>query len=113
MTALLVALAGAIGGAGRLVLDGMIPRPRGFPWGTAIVNVVGSFALGLLVGAGPSDMWLTVVGTGLLGGFTTFSTATLELVRLLEAGRHRTALAYGAGWLVVCVAAASAGLALT
>lgn len=113
MTALLVALAGGIGAACRFVLDGFVPRPHGFPWGTALVNVIGSFALGLLVGSAAGPSWVTIAGTGLLGGFTTFSTASVELLRLIEARRYRIALAYGGGSIAVCLAAATAGLALT
>ncbi len=62
---------------------------REFPFGTLVINVTGSFVLGLLTGSalhhGVSATWLTVVGTGLIGAYTTFSTFTFDTVRLAEA----------------------------
>ena len=61
-----------------------------FPFGTMVINLTGSFVLGLLTGSalhhGVSSTWLTVVGTGLIGAYTTFSTFTFDTVRLAEAG---------------------------
>ncbi|WP_028473154.1 fluoride efflux transporter CrcB [Nocardioides alkalitolerans] len=113
-----VALAGG-GGAGlRFVVDGAV-RARlgdGFPWGTWLVNLSGSFALGLMTGLAastllPDDLGL-VLGTGLLGGYTTFSTAAVDTVLLAREGRHAAALLNGVGMLVVAVVAAAAGYAL-
>ena len=60
----------------------------GFPWGTLCVNVVGSFAMGLLIGAmarhGGTDNLRLFLGVGLLGGFTTFSAFSMDAIRLLE-----------------------------
>ncbi|MET4051961.1 CrcB protein [Frigoribacterium sp. PvP054] len=111
-----VAAAGGVGAALRFVVDGLVKDRLGssHPWGTTVVNVSGSFALGLLTGlalqgvVGPE--WKAVLGTGLLGGYTTFSTASVETVRLLAAGRRGAAVANGLGMLVVCVAVASLGL---
>ena len=114
MTALLLALAGGLGAATRLVVDGLVrQRVRvDFPWATVIINLTGSFLLGLLVGVDPGGRWHDVAGTGFLGGYTTFSTASLETAGLLL-GRHPVAaMANGLGVLVVCVAGASAGYAL-
>jgi CrcB protein len=76
--------------------------------------VSGSFALGLLTGlalqAVVAPEWTAVLGTGLLGGYTTFSTASVETVRLLAAGRRGAAVANGLGMLVACVGVASLGL---
>lgn len=89
----------------------------GFPWSTLMVNVLGAFALGVLLaaclerGVGP-PLLLPVVGVGLLGGFTTFSTFALEAVALVEAGRLTHAAAYVGLTNVVGLAAAVAGLAL-
>ena len=87
-----------------------------WPWGTALINVSGSLLLGLLTGLGtrglPSDAVL-VLGTGLLGGWTTFSTASVETVRLLQQGRAAASLGYGLGVLVLSIAAALLGLALS
>lgn len=116
---LVLALAGGLGAVCRFVLDGVITAraPRaGLPLGTIVVNVTGSFALGLLTGLAASTWlpaeWLLVVGTGFLGGYTTFSTASFETVRLLQERRHRAALANGLGVLVLATAAAALGLLL-
>jgi CrcB protein len=85
----------------------------GFPFGTFIVNVVGSFAMGLLAGffayrAGVPQHVRLFLTTGILGGFTTFSTFSLDAALLIE--RHNYGLA--AGYVVGSVAAALAGLFL-
>lgn len=112
----LVALAGGAGAAARFVVDGIVrARTRGdYPLGTMVVNVTGSLLLGVLTGLGlahlASDQVVLVVGTGLLGGYTTFSTASVETVRLLQAGRYAASLVASLGMLVATVAAAGAGL---
>lgn len=74
MTAVLFVLGAGVGAAVRHQVGQF-----GWGWiGTLIVNVVGSFALGLLIGGAPSDAALTVVGTGTLGSLTTFSMFALE-----------------------------------
>lgn len=78
-----------------------------WPWGTLGVNVLGSFALGLLVGSG--DALITTLGIGGLGSLTTLSTLAVELTEL---GRKR-AVAYGAVSLALGLAAATAGLAVS
>ena len=70
-----------------------------FPWATLVVNVVGSLAMGLLAGwlarhGSASETWRLLVGVGLLGGFTTFSAFSLELMLLIERGQGATAFAY-------------------
>lgn len=114
----LVALAGGAGAALRFAVDSAVQRllPSPLPLGTVLINLTGSFALGLvtgLVGGGilHPDV-LAIVGSGLLGGYTTFSTASLETVRLIQRGRIRAGLVIGLGVVVVGVAAASAGLLL-
>ncbi|MFC8192609.1 fluoride efflux transporter CrcB [Cellulomonas sp. NPDC057328] len=118
MTVLLLALAGGLGAAARFVVDGLVRgRVRtSFPWGTVLVNVSGSLLLGVLTGAaaegavGPTA--LVLAGTGFCGGFTTFSTATVETVRMAQDGEVRRAVLNAGGTLATCVAAAAAGLAL-
>src|SRR5437764_9985730 len=85
---LAVAAAAAVGAPARYLLDvWVIERTGGvFPWGTFAVNVIGSFALGLLAAA-PSTA-RTVVGDGICGAFTTFSTLSYETVRLAEDGSY-------------------------
>lgn len=116
---LAVALAGGIGSAARLVVDGVARSlfPVRWPIGTALINVSGSLLLGVVVGlalSGAVDpQWRAVLGTGVLGGFTTFSTASVETVRLLLARRWIAGLAYGLGTGTLAFTGAAAGLALT
>ena len=117
VTALLICIAGGIGAALRLVLDGLI-RARTqstYPVGTTVINVTGSILLGLLTGLASSHLvthqWQLVVGTGLLGGYTTFSTASFETVRLIEDRRYIAAAFNAFGMLVACVAASAVGFA--
>jgi CrcB protein len=112
---LLVALGvGAVGGLGaiaRFVLDDAVEGRLGgvFPYGTLVVNVSGSFALGALVGAALGGDAFSVAGTGFIGAFTTFSTWALESHRLAEDGELGLGLANVAVSLVLGVAAAWAG----
>ncbi|GAA4752524.1 hypothetical protein GCM10025783_26690 [Amnibacterium soli] len=113
----LLAVAGGLGAVLRFALDGAVRQAVGsrWPWGTALINVSGSFLLGLLTalaGHGLPPGLLPVLGTGLLGGYTTFSTASVETVRLIQQGRAAASLVYGLGVLVASVAAALLGLAL-
>jgi len=92
---LLVAAMGAVGSLLRFRLDALVQTRAGsaFPVGTLAVNVLGSFCLGLLTGLAVTGDELLVLGTGLLGSFTTFSTWMLEAERLAEEGESRLALA--------------------
>jgi CrcB protein len=119
VTVLLVVAVGLAGGAGavaRLVLDGLLrARVRiAFPLGTTVINVTGSFLLGLVTGLavahGLPAEWRAVLGTGFLGGYTTFSTASFETVRLAQQRRYRAALLNGVGMLGLALAAAGLGL---
>ena len=112
-----VALAGGLGAVARLVVDGEFRRRMGdgFPWGIVVVNLLGSLLLGLVTGvtAGgllPAGVHL-VVGGGFLGGFTTFSTAAAETVRLALDHRPAAAVANGLAQLVAAVLVAGVGLA--
>lgn len=115
MTALLVALAGGLGAATRFVVDAAVTRrnPTRFPLGTLVINVTGSLLLGLLVGWAPGraegDL-VAIAGTGFLGGYTTFSTASVEAFRLVRTERRWAAAAYAAGTMLASVAAAGVGL---
>ena len=112
------AVAAAIGAPARFVVDGFVrDRTDGtFPWGTFVVNVSGCLLLGILTGLGLyhdlSPTTRTVLGTGGLGAYTTFSTLTFETVRLAEEGSVGAAAGNAAGSFVVGLAAAAAGLAL-
>jgi CrcB protein len=117
-TALLICLAGGIGAALRFVIDGLIrARVRStYPVATALINLTGSLLLGLITGLATSGLlapqWQLVVGTGLLGGYTTFSTASFETVRLLEDHRYVAAALNGLGMLIVGTAAAALGFGI-
>ena len=117
VTVVLLSLAGALGAVGRLVVDGAARArwPR-FPAGLLLVNVTGSLLLGLVTGlvlfhGAAADLRL-VVGTGFCGGWTTFSTASVDTVRLLQERRPVAAALNGAGSLALTVLAGAAGLAL-
>lgn len=113
MLAALIAAGGA--GAGiRYVLDVLLTRGRrdAFPVGILVINVTGSGLLGLLTGMGSivAPDWLAVLGVGLLGGYTTFSTVSVDSVRLAHRGRRDWAVVNLAGTLVAAVLAAAIGL---
>ena len=112
-------VASGTGAPARYLLDGWVQdRTRGaFPWGTFTVNVTGCLALGVVAGLGlHHDLGATartVLGTGGLGAFTTFSTFTFETVRLAEEGAADQAVRNVGANLLGGLAAVSAGLALT
>ncbi len=113
-----VCLAGAVGAPTRYLLDGLVGDHTSgrFPWGTFVINMSGSFALGLLTGLAlyhgfPATPKI-ILGTGFCGAYTTFSTWTFETVRLLEEGSTRQAGLNAAASLVLGLVAAAAGLAL-
>ena len=118
VTILLLGLAGGLGAGTRFVVDGLI-RSRlrtALPVATIAINVTGSFLLGLVAGAvivhaAPPELQ-AIAGTGFLGGYTTFSTASFETVRLVQSRRTGLALLNGIGTAVAAIAAAAAGLAL-
>ncbi|HEY2771448.1 MAG TPA: fluoride efflux transporter CrcB [Solirubrobacteraceae bacterium] len=86
-----VGLVGGIGAIARFALDGAVSRRvgRDFPFGTLAVNLSGAFALGVAAGAVTGANAYRVIGTGLIGAFTTFSTWTFESHRLGEDGELR------------------------
>jgi CrcB protein len=111
-----LSIAGGIGASTRFLFDGAI-RSRitvGYPLGTTIINVSGSFLLGLVAGLALGEVvnpqWQLIVGTGFLGGYTTFSTASFETIRLAQERRYGAALTNGLGMLIGAVAAAGLGL---
>jgi CrcB protein len=108
---ILVAVAGGLGASLRLVIDGVVRSLAGtrLPWGTLLINVLGSAGLGVLWGCGAGAQTVSVLGTGLLGGFTTFSTASFESAALVLDKRWTVAILYAVGTLVLSVAAAALG----
>jgi CrcB protein len=111
-------VAGGLGAPARYLLDGWVQERTGgaFPWGTFAVNISGCLSLGLLTGLGLyhglSPVTRTVIGTGGLGAYTTFSTVTFETVRLAEEGAANKAVRNAGANLVVGFAAAAVGLAI-
>ncbi len=91
ITALLVVLCGGAGAAARFLVDGVVQSRRlgEFPFGTLVVNLTGSFVLGLLAGLNASADALLVIGTATIGSYTTFSTWMLEIHRPAEDGERR------------------------
>jgi len=114
-----VAIAGAIGAPARFVVERVIRGrwPADWPWGTFVVNVSGSLALGVVVGLvlaqGVDPDVRTIAGTGFLGAYTTFSTYAYETVRVGTVPRRGLAVTYAFGSALASVAAAACGLALT
>src|SRR5438067_9683804 len=113
------AVAAGAGAPARYLIDGWVQDRTGgaFPWGTFVVNVSGCLALGLVTGLGLYHglgvTSRTAVGTGGIGAYTTFSTFTFETVRLAEEGALDEALRNAAASVLVGLAAAAAGLAIT
>ncbi|MEU1971877.1 CrcB family protein [Microbacterium sp. NPDC019599] len=114
MLFLVVAGAGGLGAGLRYAIDAIVMRGRRgvFPLGILIVNVTGSLALGVLTGLGSAieDGWATAIGVGLLGGYTTFSTVSVETVLLGRGGRRDWAWVNLLGTLGLAVAAAALGI---
>lgn len=109
---LAAALAGGLGAVLRYLVDLGVARFAGrrFPWGILLVNLSGSFALGVVTTALPDAVFL--VGAGLLGGFTTFSTAMLDTVALWRDGERPASVFNAVGMLLLGLVAAGAGLAV-
>jgi len=115
----MVLLGGAIGAPLRYLTDLIVQSRHDsvFPWGTFTVNMVGSLVLGitaaLVVGLTPPSWVLALVGTGLCGAFTTFSTFGFETVRLLEEGSVLTAVLNSVASLAVGLVACAGGFTAT
>ncbi|MGE7205174.1 fluoride efflux transporter CrcB [Sphingomonas sp. NPDC019816] len=116
---LLVMLGGALGAGarhltGRFMLQALGP---GFPYGTLTVNWVGGLLMGVLAGAmartGGAEGWRLFIGVGVLGGFTTFSSFSLDAITLIERGQVTVAIGYIALSLLGSLAALWAGLSIT
>ncbi len=119
MSLFYVALGGAIGSALRYLTNLTALRlfGAGFAWGTATVNVVGSFVVGALAvvmagRAGADGKWVAFLLTGILGGFATFSAFSLDAVRLVEQGRAASAVYSIGGSVALSIAALMLGMTL-
>lgn len=112
MSWLLVAVGAAVGAPLRYLVDSAVQRVAGgdLPYGTLAVNVTGSLAVGVLVGSGIGSSWFALLGTGLCGGFTTYSAYAYETVALARDRRSGFGLLYALGSLALGLAAALGGL---
>jgi CrcB protein len=117
---LFVALGGAVGSVSRYVLNDRVRAVLGTGWPSGIftINVLGGFLMGCLVGVlalrGGADQekWRVLVGVGVLGGFTTFSSFSLDVALMIERKAYGQAAAYSLASVLVSVAALFAGLML-
>jgi CrcB protein len=110
--AYLVGTGGAIGAVLRYLVADLVVRwqgPTRFPTSTLVVNVIGSFVLGVVLFSGYGEETTLLVGTGACGAFTTYSSFSVQTVRLWEDGRRGLAVLNAVGNFVVC--AAGVGLA--
>lgn len=114
-----VAVGGVVGAEARYGLAVALPHaPGAWPWSTLVANVTGCLLIGVLMvlvteRLRPHPLMRPLLGVGVLGGYTTFSTYTVDVLAGLGAGRPGPALLYLAVTPVVAVAAAAAGIAVT
>lgn len=113
---LLVMLGGAVGSGARYLVGrgAVLWLGTGYPWGTLAVNLVGGLAMGLLAGSltrlgEGGETWRILIGVGLLGGFTTFSAFSLDVVAMLQRGDWGLAIGYISASVIGSVAAVAAG----
>jgi CrcB protein len=119
MSYLLVFFGGGLGATLRHLINVTCARclGPGFPWGTFIINITGSTAMGLIAGylafkGEASQPWRLFLMTGILGGYTTFSAYSLDAALLYERGELASAALYVVGSVVLSIAGLFAGLAL-
>jgi len=117
---LLVALGGAIGSVARYLTNNQVRAMLGTGWPSGIftINVLGGFLMGCLVsvlafrGGADQEKWRVLIGVGVLGGFTTFSSFSLDVALMIERRAYGQAAAYSLASVVVSVAALFAGMML-
>ncbi len=117
---LLISLAGGVGAVVRFVLDAAVQYRQArrssaeeFPWGLWLVNISGSLVIGFIAGLVSAQnsvpAWASIVMTGFLGGYTTFSSASYDTVRLLREGRLFAGICNGFAMLVAALVMVSFG----
>ena len=115
-TLAVVSIGGVLGALTRYGLQSAFPSPSdGFGWATFAINVSGCLLIGMVIVFATESSWAhpllrPFLATGVLGGYTTFSTYVVGMQRELSAGAPRTALAYGAATAIAALAAAWAGM---
>lgn len=117
---LIVSLGSAVGGAARFWVSGLVASRVGetFPWGTILINILGSAIIGALAAFGDSARvglsaeWRNFLMVGICGGFTTFSSFSLQTLRLVQDGDWLRAGANVLVSVVLCLIAVSAGYSL-
>lgn len=117
----LVGVGGMIGTAARHLVAAAVPAAGGLPLGILGINLIGAFLLGWLLEAltrsGPDTGrrfgWRLFAGTGLLGGFTTYSALSVDTVLLIEAGRYGEAALYALGTLLLGLICSALGVAVS
>lgn len=114
-----IAAGGALGAAARYEVSTVLPhRTDGVPWATLLINLSGCLLIGVLMVL-ITDVWVAhrlvrpFLGVGVLGGYTTFSTYTVETLRLVEVGRPVLALTYLVVTAVAALVAVQVGVCLT
>lgn len=119
MNLLYVALGGAVGSAGRYLVMSLMGRWFGptFPYGTLTVNIIGSILMGVLIGwlakmSAGNEALRVFIAVGVLGGFTTFSAFSLDVVTLYDRGAHMAVLLYIVASIVLSVVGLFAGMAV-
>ena len=117
---LAVAIGGALGALSRYWVVAVVSRllERSFPYGTLVVNIAGSFFIGIcyvliVERLNVATEWQAVIMVGFIGAFTTFSTFSLEALVLIQEGRVPVALVYIFSSVIVCILAVAAGMWLT
>jgi CrcB protein len=115
----LICLGGAFGTGARYLLGGVVARWAGpdFPYGTLLINVLGSFLIGVVQQVGLTSLLIPdtlrlVLAVGVMGGFTTYSSFSYETIRLLEAGSWMAGTLYVVLTTALCLACCAAGLSL-
>ncbi|MFT8728421.1 CrcB family protein [Liquorilactobacillus ghanensis] len=97
MLIILIGLGSSIGAVCRYLITQILPKKSNWSWATLIINLSGSFLLGILFGSKLNTPLYLILSSGVLGGYTTFSTLNIELLFLHRSHRYRLELGYAIG----------------